>query len=79
MRTVALLLLAAVAGAGGPEVAQSVSPGFFLAEWEVADVDGDGRDDLLLIGVHGEVRVWRSDAAGGRLEDAPRGTRQSRE
>jgi len=33
-------------------------PGFEIAEEKVIDVDGDGRDELLLLGVNGEVRLF---------------------
>ena len=74
MRTaLLLLLLVAVAGALEPEVSQSVRPMFFLSEWRVLDLDGDGRDDLLVIGDRGEVRSWFTDPATGKLEPRPRG------
>jgi len=73
MRRCAALLLLAAAAAAGPEVAETARPAFFVAEWLVRDVDGDGRDDLLLVGTHGEVRVWHADAESGALEAEPRG------
>ena len=33
-------------------------PGFDVAEEKVIDLDGDGRDELLLLGVNGEVRLF---------------------
>lgn len=57
-----------------PTLAASVTTEFPVSEHRVLDVDGDGRADLVAIGVAGEVRVWRHDAATGRIADAPTGT-----
>ena len=74
MRTTAfLLLLAAVVGAATPQVTESVRPMFFLSEWRVLDLNGDGRDDLLLVGDRGQVRSWFADTESGKLEPRPRG------
>lgn len=69
-----LLLLAAAAGvparaadpepAGRLERAATVDAGFPVAAWRLADTDGDGTEDLLLVGREGEVRVWHRRAEG---------------
>lgn len=69
-----LLLLAAMAPAAGLAVSQTIRPPFYVAAWRLTDVNNDGRGDLLMIGSHGEVRVWMADPATGRLEPEPRGT-----
>jgi len=55
-------------------VAQSLEAPFRVASHGVTDVDGDGRDDLLLVGRDGEVRTWHVDPRTGAFEEAPRGT-----
>ncbi len=57
-----------------PTLAASVTTEFPVSEHRVLDVDGDGRADLVAIGVAGEVRVWRHDTATGRIAGAPTGT-----
>jgi len=66
-----LLLLAAAAGAGELEVAETVTPAFEVSQWRLIDVDRDGKTELLLVGATGEVRAWAS--ASGHLEKEPRG------
>jgi len=70
-----LLLVAAAAAAQEPmklKLHQQLAPGFAVSAYRVVDVDGNGRDDLLLVGRKGEVRVW--SAAAGRFAPKPRGT-----
>jgi len=67
-----LLLVAAAAGAQDLKLRQQLAPGFAVSAYRVVDVDGNGRDDLLLVGRQGEVRVW--SAAGGTFPASPRGT-----
>lgn len=73
-----LLALAALAPSAGAEtrVRQRVDPGFDLADLRVADLNGDGRAELVLVGRGGEVAVWSAGEEGelrplagdGRLE-----------
>lgn len=51
----------------------SITPSFEIAAHEVADLDRDGKSELLVIGRGGEVRVWRFDPQKGKLETTPRG------
>ncbi len=37
---------------------------FPVAEHRVADIDGDGREEIIVVGLHGEVRVVRGEANG---------------
>lgn len=67
-----LLLAAAAAGAQELKRRQALAPGFPVSVYRVLDVDRDGKDDLLLVGRKGEVRVW--SAAGGKFPRKPRGT-----
>jgi hypothetical protein len=67
-----LLLAAAVAGAKELKLREQLAPGFPVSVYRVADVDGDGRDDLLLVGRRGEVRTWSTEQ--GRFAPRPRGT-----
>ena len=46
---------------------QAVRPGLGVAAHRIADLTGDGRDELLLVGEGGEVRVWRRGSSGQRL------------
>ncbi len=69
---------AADSGGGPPEhrakLVASVATGFPVSEQRLVDVDGDGKTDLLVVGVHGEVRVWRHDPKTGTLAAAPAGS-----
>jgi hypothetical protein len=77
-----LLLLAALAGtaraADGPSkqcvLATTIATGFPVSEERLLDVDGDGKADLLVVGTHGEVRVWKYDAAAKALGEKPVGS-----
>ena len=65
-------------GAAGPPERQCVlaatfSTGFPVAGRRVLDVDGDGAADLLVVGTHGEVRVWRRTAEK-RIAEKPTGS-----
>jgi VCBS repeat protein len=73
----ALVLSAALAGASHAEPSAAQGPGsrraalatsfatdFPVAEHVVRDLDGDGLSEILVVGVRGEVRVYRSDASG---------------
>ncbi len=61
-----LLLPALVAQEGATlDSGGTISPDFELAALQARDLDGDGSQDLVLLGVGGEVRVWHS--AGGEL------------
>jgi len=69
-RTAAGLLVAALA-AGSARAAEpmlrradTLSTDLALSGHRVADVDGDGRDELVLLGADGRVRVVRRDADG---------------
>jgi hypothetical protein len=53
---------------------RTINTGFPVSEQRVLDVDKDGRDDLLVVGAAGEVRVWRRDEATKRLGEKPVGT-----
>lgn len=54
-------------GVGGVRAAGDVvRPGFPVAAWRVVDLDGDGRAEVLCVGVAGEVRTW-SAGEGGTL------------
>jgi len=66
-----LLLAALPAAAQTFETRQSASPGYDVAEWKVMDLDGDGADEVLLVGGKGSVRTWLAD--GGKLAKAPVG------
>ncbi|MHC4547324.1 MAG: FG-GAP repeat domain-containing protein [Planctomycetota bacterium] len=77
-RTVLCLLWAAAVG-GAQETwklkrLKELAPRFAVSQYRVVDVDGDGRDEVLLIGVGGEVRVWSVDPRTGALPPRPRGT-----
>ncbi len=76
MRRAALLFLMIAPAAAQDwtiERVQSVRPEFLVAASRVLDIDGDGRAELLLIGVNGEVRTWLGDPKTRRLEENPRG------
>ena len=65
-------LLSALSGLAAQEPAAfsiqgSIEPRFSVAGEEIRDLDGDGRDEVLVIGTEGEVRVWRGDALEGAL------------
>ncbi len=62
----ALVLLALTSGllAGITEL-QSLVVDFEVACHLVADLNADGRDELILIGTDGEIRVWVHDREGG--------------
>jgi len=67
-----LLLFLATFAPAGEEVIRPIAtlrPGMGLATQRVADVTGDGADDLILVGPGGEVRIWRYDA--GKKAMAP--------
>ncbi len=68
--SVLLLLSTAVAEI---ETLQSMDPGFDAACHLLIDLNGDGRDELVLIGREGEIRTWVHDPEGGLLEAGPRG------
>jgi hypothetical protein len=77
----ALIVLAALAGTASAEdgekacvLSASIATGFPVAEERLLDVDGDGKSDLLAIGAHGEVRVWRYDAAAKAFGAKPLGS-----
>ena len=55
-------------------LAASVATGFPVAAQRVYDVDRDGKADLVAVGEHGEVRVWRHDAASGAVGSKPVGS-----
>ncbi|WP_154676864.1 FG-GAP-like repeat-containing protein [Parafrankia discariae] len=48
---------------GGTEIAAGV--GASRDEVRFADIDGDGRDDYLVLGAQGQVRAWLNDAGPG--------------
>lgn len=56
------------------EVIGSVVPTFDVAHYEIVDVNGDGRAEVLVIGSDGEVRTWRFDPATKAFEKEARGT-----
>jgi hypothetical protein len=72
--TAALLLLALLAET--LNAADTLRCGFNLAAFRIADMDGDGRSDLVCVGKAGEVRMWHGGAdstawsgkGAGRLE-----------
>lgn len=83
MRAAALCLVATLVAAASAfaqderpraVLASSVATGFPVSETRVLDVDGDGSDDLLVVGVAGEVRVWRHDPETGALAAKPAGS-----
>jgi hypothetical protein len=62
-----VLALLSTAARGGGEVKEPIAvldPGFELADRRIADVDGDGAAEVVLIGAAGEVRVWHDDGQG---------------
>ncbi len=63
---------AAAAAASRLVKAGTIEPEFAVATHRVIDVDGDGRDEIVVIGVLGEVRTWRR-AVDGSLS-GPHGT-----
>lgn len=70
------LLLAPLPAQKTLTVRWTFQPGFDVAEEKVIDLDGDGRDELLLLGVRGEVRLF--SPATGKLRgdlDLPEPTR----
>ncbi len=70
------LVLAPVPAQGALKVAFTFEPGFDVAAEKILDLDRDGRDELLLLGVRGEVRVF--SPATGKLQgdlDLPEPTR----
>jgi hypothetical protein len=52
----------------------TVATGFPTAGQRVLDVNADGRSELLVVGVAGEVRSWRKDAETGRVSEKPLGS-----
>jgi hypothetical protein len=84
VRRAALLLTAVAAfaapaaGADGPArrcaLATTIATGFPVSEERLLDVDGDGKADLLVVGTHGEVRVWKYDPATKTLGAKPVGS-----
>lgn len=75
---VALVAAPAVSAEDGPRkktsLVTSIATGFPVAAERVYDVDRDGKADLVAVGEHGEVRVWRRDAATGALGSKPAGS-----
>ncbi|MHC4971304.1 MAG: FG-GAP repeat domain-containing protein [Planctomycetota bacterium] len=67
-----LLAAAAVAGAQELKLRRTLEPGFPVSVYRVADVTGNGNDDLLLVGRQGEVRTWTATA--GKFSPRPAGT-----
>jgi hypothetical protein len=61
-------------GAPALVVAQSLTLPFALAAHRFADVDGDGRMELVAVGEDGAVRTFAWDAGAGKVGEAPRGT-----
>lgn len=78
---IGFVLLVAFAGtaraADGDErecvLATTIATGFPVSEERLLDIDGDGKADLLVVGTHGEVRVWKYDAATKTLGEKPVG------
>ena len=65
-RSLATLSLAGALAAQEPaalEAQGTLSPDFPVADIEARDLDGDGSDELIVIGVHGEVRIWQMETA----------------
>ncbi|MHC5065023.1 MAG: FG-GAP repeat domain-containing protein [Planctomycetota bacterium] len=64
---IAVSLVSALSAQGPDrlEVGGTVSPDFPVAAIEAMDMDGDGRQELLVLGIQGEVRIWQ--AANGEL------------
>ncbi len=58
-----LALLVQVAAAASPVDAQSrvitIDPAFEVADHRIADCDGDGRAELIVVARDGRVRTWR--------------------
>ena len=73
---VALVMGAGIGVAEEPFVEKvlTIEPPLDVTSFEVADLDGDGTDEILLISRKGEVRSYHRDAKSGKLEKAPRGT-----
>jgi FG-GAP-like repeat len=62
MRIVFPLVLVSSLGAQGTlSVVGTTRPAFAVAAEKVHDLDGDGRQELLILGKHGEVRVLQPD------------------
>ncbi len=65
----AMVLVLAMAPAAPAAARRFAGAGSFTPEFEVSgyvtgDVDGDGRDEIVVAGTAGEVRVWRGDDGG---------------
>jgi hypothetical protein len=52
----------------------TVATGFPVSAQRVLDVDKDGKSELLVVGVNGEVRAWRQDAEKGGIAERPTGS-----
>jgi len=52
----------------------TIATGFPVSTERVLDVDKDGKSELLVVGVNGEVRSWRRDAEKGGLAERPTGS-----
>ena len=52
---------------GGLHLQGNFESGFPVAGEEIRDLDGDGQDELLVVGINGEVRIWRGGALTGDL------------
>jgi len=52
----------------------TIASGFPVSTQRVLDVDKDGKSELVVVGVNGEVRSWRQDASSGALTERPSGS-----
>ncbi len=53
---------------------QVIEPELSVSDWKLVDLDGDGPTELLVLGMRGEVRVWRRRPEADLLADEPIGT-----
>ena len=56
--TMAITLAAAAAGQARLQVRQTLKPGFPVADYRLIDINGDGAEDILIVGDKGEVRTF---------------------
>ncbi len=57
------------------ELVQTLEPAFDVADYQLIDLDGDGRPELVVVGSNGELRTYDADRASpGKLASTPVGS-----